>query len=808
LRNKKLAVVALGLGLLSTAICAASAVLPELRAERVRRAPKIDGVLDDACWRSAAQAGAFVAGKENVPAEVQTEAYLAYDNQKLYVGFRCDEPAVQGLRAVDVVDQFWAKGANDAVLVFVSPREKGMPYYQLGVNSKGVPYERGHLAERNVDLPGTIEARVQTQEASWTAEIAIPFQALGVGEQMGEVWRLNLTRVRAQSEEESSWAPVSGVWRRPERFGLLKGLIIGGKPRDARVYIRETVLGPALVGENVARLTLKARKDVRLKAVATVQAGTGEVTRRTRAVALKRREVKDVVVPYEIPVAEGFHTLTVTLVDAEAGDLLYESPPATLNIPPFSLLESSLAKNYYTSEDVAELLLRTRLPNEKLDSMHLKILVYDTGGEKVLETGAALRGRQETVTFPIRKLAAGDYEIRVRLNNRSGRTVTQAREMLRKLTPAPGGGMKIDRVRRCFVVNGEPTFLIGGDFAGLGKLDLLRDAGFNFMHGLEARVVGIRNVDDVIDSLSRAGAADLGVAAYVFHPGGWYRKGFGSLCAGAAELVEKIRNFPNLRYYEVLGNTISRETDLHRELLETIRQADPYHPVGLFFSRKIGSCEGFDFVGLNDYWPLGAYAASTPEALAAQCSEAAGKARERGMPLLYLQVSGRWGAYLREQTAREQRLQAYLALICGAKGIGWFFTQHDAPEELGERWPQLCRLVSELNQLAPVLTERAPEQTVKRQGRPEPSVHVLAQVHESKLYIVTANASQEAVNAEISVGAPASRGGVAKVLFEDRDCRLVGGVLRDEFSGYATHVYEMPLDGRPAEPFEIVLKRL
>lgn len=58
-----------------------------IEAVRSSQPPKIDGVLDDSCWKDAAIAKPFIDSYTGKPAQDQTEAYILYDEKGLYVAF-------------------------------------------------------------------------------------------------------------------------------------------------------------------------------------------------------------------------------------------------------------------------------------------------------------------------------------------------------------------------------------------------------------------------------------------------------------------------------------------------------------------------------------------------------------------------------------------------------------------------------------------------------------------------------------------------------------------------------------------------
>jgi hypothetical protein len=83
---------ALCFGILLTSVAFSQAPIPkkQLAAKRITTAIKIDGVLDDLAWKQAAKADNFIesrplANRTEAPGN-ETEVYMAYDNEGLYIG--------------------------------------------------------------------------------------------------------------------------------------------------------------------------------------------------------------------------------------------------------------------------------------------------------------------------------------------------------------------------------------------------------------------------------------------------------------------------------------------------------------------------------------------------------------------------------------------------------------------------------------------------------------------------------------------------------------------------------------------------
>ena len=87
--------------------------------ERTKVAPKIDGDLDDLCWRETREIGGFqrTAGDRSKPVQFATTARLLFDDTHVYIAFECLEPDVagpQGQLGGGVVAQVAQPGLREA----------------------------------------------------------------------------------------------------------------------------------------------------------------------------------------------------------------------------------------------------------------------------------------------------------------------------------------------------------------------------------------------------------------------------------------------------------------------------------------------------------------------------------------------------------------------------------------------------------------------------------------------------------------------------------------------------------------------
>ncbi len=189
------------------------AVLGTPTAAAVRGTPKIDGKLNDACWPVDQAISRFaVHTGTKLPSE-RTLAWLAYDNDGLYVALRCPHPNGATLQAE--CDQHDGKvWLDDSVEVFLDPNHDHHDYFQLCINCRGQIRD-----SRGTDLAweSAAEAIVDRSGDAWTVEVKIPYDHLDIGVDAGTIWGINLVRNDRVHGETSTWS--LGGLHDARRFG-------------------------------------------------------------------------------------------------------------------------------------------------------------------------------------------------------------------------------------------------------------------------------------------------------------------------------------------------------------------------------------------------------------------------------------------------------------------------------------------------------------------------------------------------------------------------------------------------------------
>lgn len=149
-----------------------------IKAVKVSSPPKIDGVLDDPCWKEAPFVDSFWDGEKGVPSPERTLAYICYDSRNIYVAFKCFDSEPKKIKAMET-----KRGGmlfrDDLVGVNIDPYFSHRETYffflnPLGTQNEFFPGGGGGKAE----WKGDWRCAAKIGEDGWYAEIEIPFEIL------------------------------------------------------------------------------------------------------------------------------------------------------------------------------------------------------------------------------------------------------------------------------------------------------------------------------------------------------------------------------------------------------------------------------------------------------------------------------------------------------------------------------------------------------------------------------------------------------------------------------------------------------
>ena len=152
---------------------------------------KLDGRLDDAAWQSAPeQTGFLIAATGTFAFKRQTAFRMGWDDEALYLAFRCMEPEAAAL-AKDP-----GARAQENIEVFLMPRFGHYSQTIVGADGKVAMFDRFHLPmnQREQAQNWGIDAVAAIGTNAWTIEVRIPWKTIGQAPREQDVWRGSLVR--------------------------------------------------------------------------------------------------------------------------------------------------------------------------------------------------------------------------------------------------------------------------------------------------------------------------------------------------------------------------------------------------------------------------------------------------------------------------------------------------------------------------------------------------------------------------------------------------------------------------------------
>ncbi|MFA5857591.1 MAG: beta-galactosidase trimerization domain-containing protein [Elusimicrobiota bacterium] len=152
----------------------------------------------------------------------QTEVRVTYDDNALFVQFKCEEPEPRKIEATVTINgsNVWK---DDCVEVFLSPSP--LESFHWVLNTKNVVYVNHEVVTEDQTgktsdekWKGNFKTSTKIDKTFWTADFVMPFTDFGG---INDEYRINFTRQVPNSMEQSTWSPIRGKFNQPERFATL-----------------------------------------------------------------------------------------------------------------------------------------------------------------------------------------------------------------------------------------------------------------------------------------------------------------------------------------------------------------------------------------------------------------------------------------------------------------------------------------------------------------------------------------------------------------------------------------------------------
>ena len=212
----------------------------------------IDGKLDEAAWTTAVLTSDFLNKwpKDTGFAEAQTQAWITYDDEFLYVGAinyqKKEDLVIKSLKR-DNSSYHWD---SDGFTVVLDPYNQKTNGFLFGVNAAGARVDGIVSIENSRTRPdfnwdNAWSSSVKVYDDYWIAEFAIPFKSINYDPESNE-WGINFVRNDMKRNVYSTWSHV------PQGFpgidlGYLGTLKMESSPkkRKQRMSLQPYVLASA-----------------------------------------------------------------------------------------------------------------------------------------------------------------------------------------------------------------------------------------------------------------------------------------------------------------------------------------------------------------------------------------------------------------------------------------------------------------------------------------------------------------------------------------------------------------------------------
>ncbi|MDE2907349.1 MAG: DUF5916 domain-containing protein, partial [Acidobacteriota bacterium] len=186
-----------------------------LRAVRLEESLAIDGELDEHIYRDIPPASDFiqVLPNEGEPATEQTEIWVAFDDENLYVSGRCLNAAPESEWVANDMRRD-GMGLGQYVGILLDTFHDRRNAVELVINPLGGRLDGQITNERawNGDWNPVWSVRVGRFDGGWTFEAAIPFKSLRYRPGRAQTWGFNVERRVVWKNEYSALVPLPASW--------------------------------------------------------------------------------------------------------------------------------------------------------------------------------------------------------------------------------------------------------------------------------------------------------------------------------------------------------------------------------------------------------------------------------------------------------------------------------------------------------------------------------------------------------------------------------------------------------------------
>jgi hypothetical protein len=181
-----------------------------INALRVEKAPKIDGVLDEDCWKRAEKSGGFVQAEphDGEPATESTYVQACYDNEALYAAVTCMENEPE--RIIKILTRRDRFSESDCVNLGIDSYHDHQTGYMFKTYASGTQCDLYYFNDNSDDpsWDAVWESAVKIEKDCWTVEYKIPFSCLRFPKNENPTWGFYVSRFLSHNNETCRWVRI------------------------------------------------------------------------------------------------------------------------------------------------------------------------------------------------------------------------------------------------------------------------------------------------------------------------------------------------------------------------------------------------------------------------------------------------------------------------------------------------------------------------------------------------------------------------------------------------------------------------
>ncbi len=179
--------------------------------KKALKAPKIDGILDDAIWQTSDEAKDFTQFRPKMGVKdtvgIKTIVKVTYDDNAIYFGAYLHDDPSKIMRQLTTRDKF---GQSDFFTIVLNPNNDAQNDTNFVIFSSGTQADAISNPSIGEDFGWNAvwESKVKLVEDGWVIEVRIPYSALRFSNHDVQTWGLQFHRHFRRNRSQYTWSPI------------------------------------------------------------------------------------------------------------------------------------------------------------------------------------------------------------------------------------------------------------------------------------------------------------------------------------------------------------------------------------------------------------------------------------------------------------------------------------------------------------------------------------------------------------------------------------------------------------------------